>query len=289
MKRYRVIYMSFDTRARLLDLPIRDEWAEHVKESHRKSKRQLAEQFAIEFGEVGKEQKIQNILDLGPSEMSVLAYHNAFQDEIRRAFIVSSYYPALTGACSLGERILNHLVLGIRDYYKDTPEYRRVRDKESFANWHISINALSAWGVLLPNVAGDFRKLEEMRQGAVHFRREVNQQARQRALDAIKCLARITEVQFGAFGTQPWFIPIGWGEVFIRKAWESNPFIKEVYLPCCTLVGYKSSMGGTFPHLVAVDTESYEDREITDEEFIARRYPDRYGSVADVRFEVAAT
>ena len=62
-------------------------------------------------------------------------------------------YPALTGACALGERILNYLILNLRDDFHSTPEYKQVYRKDSFDQWDAPINALASWGVLLPEVA----------------------------------------------------------------------------------------------------------------------------------------
>lgn len=54
-------------------------------------------------------------------------------------------YPALVGACALGERILNHLILDLRGAYAHTPEYKRVHRKDSFDDWRVPIDTLAAW------------------------------------------------------------------------------------------------------------------------------------------------
>jgi hypothetical protein len=77
---------------------------------------------------------------------TVLAYHNQFFDQARRSFVIGAYYPALVSACALGERILNHLILDLRGFYKNKPEYRQVYRKESFDNWQIPVDTLEAWG-----------------------------------------------------------------------------------------------------------------------------------------------
>ncbi len=79
--------------------------------------------------------------------------------QIRRSFIIGSYYPALTGACSLGERILNHLILTFKEDYKWSLEYKKVYDKKSFDDWSLPIGILSKWGILLPAVVKKFKTL----------------------------------------------------------------------------------------------------------------------------------
>jgi hypothetical protein len=94
---------------------------------------------------------------------------------------MGSYYPALTGACALRERILNHLMLTLRD-----------------------------------------------------------------------------------------------GEIYLKKDWESNPFVKRVYLPNCLLVGYKHYIESLVPKMVLNDHFEYEGKEISDDEFVEMRIKYKY-------------
>jgi len=48
----------------------------------------------------------------------VIAYHNSFLRRVRDAFASGNYYPALTAGCALGERILNHLILDLREEFR---------------------------------------------------------------------------------------------------------------------------------------------------------------------------
>lgn len=230
-----------------------------------------------EFGAMNAQEKVQNFLDLGNAPYSVIAFHNAFLPQIRNAFVVGAYYPALTGACALGERILNHLVLRLRDYYKATPEYRKVRGKKSFDKWDIAIDALEAWNVLHPEVAIAFRKLKEIRnQKAIHFNPEIDRDERTPALEAIRTLTEIIGKQFSAFfGPLPWFIQGTPGECFIKKECEDIPFIKEIYLASCFYVGpYFTITSALTPQGVQLtihDEYPYETKEITDDEFVRLR------------------
>src|SRR5207302_1293028 len=38
--------------------------------------------------------------------------------EVETSYVQGAFYPALTGACCLGERILNHLLLRVREHKK---------------------------------------------------------------------------------------------------------------------------------------------------------------------------
>jgi hypothetical protein len=184
---------------------------------------------------------------------------------------MGAYYPALTAACALGERILNYLILLLRDDYRHTPEYKTVSRKDSFDNWDIAINTLESWNVLLPDVTKEFHRLKDLRHKAIHFRPEVDLNDRALALEAIRCLREIISNQFSAFGSQPWFITNIPGEIYIKKSWESNPFIQKVYLPNCLAVGPMHQIEALFPQVVVKDITQYEEREVTDEEFSALR------------------
>jgi hypothetical protein len=223
----------------------------------------------LQFGAYAADRKRQNFIDLGPKPFSILAFHNRFLEQVRTAFIMGAYYPALTGACALGERILNQLILTLRDDFKSSPQYKRVYNKDSFDNWDLAIETLEAWDVLLPDAAKEFRALRDRRNEAIHFRPDVDKNDRDLALAAIRSLGSIVGTQFAAWGRQPWFITGVPGEIYIKKDWESRPFIQKVYLPNCKAVGPRHRVESVVPWVIK--DEEYDECEITDEEFCCLR------------------
>ncbi len=270
MKRYRVLVVDFDTRAYFLTAKANDTWSDETKEVHERGRRQIQAEIIEEFGAEAAQQKLKNFADLGPKPFSILAFHNRFLHQARVAFVMSAYYPALTGACSLGERILNHLIITLRDDYKASPEYKRVYDKNSFDNWNLAIETLSAWDVLLPNVIQEFQSLRDRRNDAIHFRPETDKNDRELALAAIKNLNSIIGSQFSAGGQEPWFIPNVPGECYIKKSWENKPFIRKIYFPNCHAVGPSHTVENVNPWRIRDETQ-YEQREISDDEFCSLR------------------
>lgn len=271
MKRYRVLGMDFDSRSTILAHEIGEHWEEGVKQLWIQNKDNIKEGLLYGYGISHYKQKRQNFVDLKAKPFSVIAFHNTFLSDCRDAFTIGAYYPALTGVCALGERILNHLVLLLRDDYKATPEYKSVYRKDSFDNWKLAIDTLSAWDVLLPKVVDAYRKLEIIRNKAIHFRPETETNDRELALEAIHLLQEIVQDQFGAFGTQPWFIQTIPGEAYIKKAYQAVPFIKKVYLPNCVLVGSKHNLENVNGSWVAHDDFVYEATDISDEQFAEAR------------------
>jgi hypothetical protein len=259
--------MDFDTRAHLLEEP-GEGWTEDARRLHVQNRERVKASLAREFGEEDLDTKIKNFAAIGVKPFSVLAYHNSFFDQARRAFVIGAYYPALVGACALGERILNHLILDLRNFYSKTPEYKRVYRKVSFNNWEIPIETLEAWNVLLPNAITEFRALMKLRHNSIHFNPTTYATLRDDALDAIRHMRKIIEEQFTAFGDRPWFIKGTRGHIFIKRDWEENPFIKTYYLPTCPFVGPHFAI--SFDRgLDFYDHADYGDGNWTDEEFAA--------------------
>lgn len=269
MKRYRICNFDFDSRASLLD-DIPEIWDDKVKELHIKNRNKLISNFILEFGKKNIDIKLQNLKDLGDKPFSILAFHNKFLKQIRNAFISKSYYPALTSACALGERILNHLIINLKEFYKNTKEYKKVYKKNSFDNWDLAIEILNNWDVLLPDTIKYFNELKIHRNKAIHFNPDTDNNDRILALDSIKCLTNIINKQFSAVGNQPWFFIIS-GEIYIKKEWENSPFIQTIYLKNCRYVGYKHKIDSIIPCFIINDNFDYENKELTDEEFSTLR------------------
>jgi hypothetical protein len=268
--------LDFDSRAHLLEEPGKA-WAEDARRLHLEGQERVKAGLAREFGPDQLDKKIANFIAIDFKPFSILAYHNQFFDQIRRAFVIGSFYPALVAACALGERILNHLILDLRGFYKHTPEYKRVYRKDSFDDWNVPICALESWKVLLPEAATEFRLLMKLRHRSVHFNVSTYSTLRDDALASIHHMRKIIEHQFGTSGNKPWFIKGTRGQVFIKRKWEEDPFIKTYFLRGCPFVGPYFAI--SFQNgLMYIDHSDYGDGAWTDEEFAAvyeARLPDQ--------------
>lgn len=267
MKRYRVITFDFDSRAHFLNEHIKPDWEQRVRENWIQNKNEIVQGLMAECGQFNYPMKINNFVEMGTKPFSVVAFHNRFFEQARIAFVIGAYYPALTGVSALGERILNHLILRLRGYFKSSAGYKRVHGKDSFDNWDHAIDVLKDWGILRSETTASLQRLKKIRNNNIHFDPSTDYTDRQHALQAIKEMTEIIKCQFAAAGSLPWFIPNTKGAVYIKKEWEADPFVKEVYLPNSVLVGSKHRMERRDGRWFAIDDEEYEDREITDEEF----------------------
>lgn len=270
MKRHRVLPLDFDFTANVLKQAIAESWHEHENDGLRRQYESIVQEIVDRYGRDAVDGKIQNLIDIGAQAFSVVAFHNRFYRQIRHAFVVGAYYPALVAACALGERILNHLVLGLRDDFRTHTNYKTVASGESWNNWDLMIRVLVAWDVLQTEVAHEFRKLKTIRHRTLHFEQALESDDRAQALEAVGCLQSILTLQFGASGNLPWFIPDTSGGTYISKEWEDKPFIRLVYLPNAPKVGPKHRLDISEDRRRWIVDDSYEygEAEITDEEFV---------------------
>lgn len=268
MKRYRVLTIDYDSRAMILSIPSNNNLDKNADDLWNINKIKIKEGIVAEYGAFEYHKKIDDFVDLGVIPASIIAFHNKFIRQARDAFVIGSYYPCLTSSSALGERILNQLILHLKEYYKNTPEYYKIYRKESIGDWKKAIGTLEAWGVLLPKVVKSFKQLMDIRHRALHFNPETEHNDREMALNAFKKLCEIIEGQFSAFD-QPWYIKGTKGATFVKKESENIPFVKEIIIPNCRLVGYLHVLDIKDNQWIVQDDNDYDNVELTetDEEF----------------------
>lgn len=272
-RRYHLFSYDFDSTPMSLEDPS-EHWEERIRAQYLKNRDRVIARLKSDFGESRLECVIQDAKDLGPKSFSIVSHHNVMHEQARRAFMSGYYFPALVSACALGERILNHLILDLRIFYKSSPHYRQIYRKDSFDNWRLSVRILDEWGVLLPDVGPAFLDLEPLRNRSIHFNPSTYTTMRDDALSALRILGRIISLQFGAFGSQPWFIENTPGAQFIKRAYEQFPFVKTYLVPSSGLVGVEYGMELTELGWRHLDYDDYGPGDVDDEEY-ARLYRDR--------------
>lgn len=281
-RRYLPFAYDFDSTPMSLDDP-GEHWEEEVKALHIENRNKAIERLKAEYGERRHAQVIHDAKDLGSKAMSIVSHHNLMHEQARRAFVSGLYFPALVAACALGERILNHLILDLRDHYKSSPHYRRVYRSESFDDWRFAVRLLDDWGVLLPDVGPAFIELATLRNRSVHFNPATYTATREDALSALKTIGRIIQLQFGAFGRQPWFIENTPGAQFIKRAYVEVPFVRAYIVPLSGFVGVEYGMDLTERGWLHLDYDDYGPGDVDDAEY-ARLYRERdHGKVVTRR------
>jgi hypothetical protein len=239
VRRYRPVEMSFDFRARFLSTEIGEDWKPSVRAQHLDGIRGMREGLIHEYDVANYEAKIQDFIDLDVAPLSVLSVHNRLLSQSRDAFVMGAYFTALVGVAALGERILNELILRLRDrYFADHPATKYVKGKKSVDDWSKAIKTLEEWGTFSTIVASRFGQLAKLRHRAVHYQLPQLHEtgAREEALEAITQVQAIIEVLFPAIGSDDRFIPGTPGAAYLRLDAESDPLVREFFLPACVLV-----------------------------------------------------
>lgn len=277
-RRFTPVNFQFDTRANVLATEIEETWAPETQQQWRQNQASVREAVLHEFGVRNGEQKIRNFVDIGAAPWSVVALHNIYLAHVRAAFVAASYYPALLGACGLGERILNQLVLTLRVDHAEHEATKRVASKESFDNWKICIDTLNAWGVSTDETAARFTALMRRRHAAVHYRSELDSgDARDTALQAVMLIGELIEAIFTPLGERPHYFSGPIGRSYVRRGSEDDPFVKHFILPACVLVSPKYRFVTTGAGLDVYDDPDcgVDEPPLTDEQFAdpSRAFP----------------
>lgn len=262
--------VSFDTRPMLLATVVEDAWEPNIKAQWASNQANVREWLIHEFGAENYEQKIQNLIDLGTAPWSVVALHNVYLKQIRDAFVAMDYYPALLGACGLGERILNQLVLTLRDDYKDHAATRHVANKQALDDWKKCVRTLQDWGIFDDETARQYLKLMAMRHAAIHYRSDLDSEdAREAALAAVKQLCDLVQRIFVPIGESPHYFSGPIGRSYVRREAEEEPFVRHFILPACVLVSPVFRFVSNGATLDVYDDPDYgvDQRELSDGEF----------------------
>lgn len=264
MKRYRWTNFFIDTERNLVR-----------RSTGRRDSRALSGAVAgvtYRYGLLDIQDKYDRWLSLSPPSLCVPVEWHELLREAESAYIHGDYYPALTSACCLGERILNHLVIGLRGYFTSSPRYKEIARKNSFRNWNRLIEILSDWRVLNDDMAQQFEELLSLRNPAVHFGSLNDRQ--NKASQAVGGVYSVTSKMFGMDSGH--FFECE-GEFYIPKDKIEEPLVKEFIVPHCYLLGYKHRVENRDGKPTIVDDETYHDIQLTDQKFAELRKAWRKG------------
>jgi hypothetical protein len=273
-RRYMPLEMQFDTRQDILTTEIEETWEESVRAQWIANRLSIRTGLIHQYGNADHERKIEDFIAMRSAPWSIIDEHNLFLGQIRDSFAFGSYYPALVGACTLGERLLNELVLRLRGDYDDHPATSKVKGSQGFSNWNRCIEALINWTVFDEKTATEFNELSKLRHKSVHFGKHLSGvDGREDALNALRLLQSVVGALFRPLGGPPRFIEGTPGRPFLSLASENEPLIRRFYLPSCVLVSPHHKMepinfdGGM--RFAVFDDDSYQEEfpELSDDEF----------------------
>ena len=278
--------MSFNTQAHILTMEINPGWDPEIIAQHEQNRSNARMRLIHEFGNADHDRKITDYAELGAAPWSVVDQHNVFMGQVRDAFAFGAYYPALVGACALGERLLNELVIRLRGSYVSHPATVKVAKQATFNDWILCIEALFEWGVIDDPLATKFNDLRKFRNRSVHYGKHlVGSDARDDALKAVLLVQGIVQDLFRPHGGPPQFIAGVTGHSFLALDSEGQPFIREFILPASVLVSpnFRMVFNDEMGWFDVFDDDTYEDEfpTLTDAEFAEHRNKPRRGYTGD--------
>lgn len=223
----------------------------------------LETSLKLDWGENNFNDKVARFKKLDLAILGVPDEYYDLMKPIISSYCCGYYYPAMTSAGALGERILNRLLINTRDYFKSSKHYKKIWKKQSFEQWEIPIKILLEWKIITSEVADLFSKLKKYRNDATHYNDNYNFETNSH--EAIKILASVIDLQFNYMNRKDllWVFNVP-GEILVRSEFTEDPFVKEFILPHCNLE-------------VPTEHEKVLLKPFTDEEFIEIRNSKKSG------------
>lgn len=221
---HRVLGYAFDATVNNLKPDIPDAHKQEIKK-HLENK-----WWANDF-----DKKIERFIKLDLSFIGVPDEYYHLLQPIISSYCCGYFYPAMTSAWALWERILNRLLIKLREYYKKSKHYKKIYNKRSFDKWEYPIEVLKDWWVISDEVAKLFLKLKKYRNDSIHYNEGYDFENNSHA--AIKILAQIIDSQFNYMSRKDlfWVFDIP-GEIWLKTDVVEMPFVKEFILPHCSLL-----------------------------------------------------
>ncbi len=266
--------MTFDARNVLLEQEIDEGWEQVIQEQWRSNQAAIRMGLLAEHGTASGEAKIENYRAMGAAPWSVVFEHNLLLTQVRSSFAHGDFYPALVGACALGERIFNQLIVALRDDYTNhASTTKRVRRGHPLTNWRSAVEVLQGWGVLSDALAATYNELGGQRHAAVHFDPAVGAGLREPALLTLHLVQDIVEGVFSPHGGPPRFIAEVHGGSFLSLAAELTPIVRRVFVPRSALVSpahrLVAAESSEATEWTILDDADYDATPLTDEGFAA--------------------
>jgi len=160
MKRYtpKINNILFDFSVNTVKHEINENWDEKIKAQWLKNKAIIVSSYTARYGLENFETKFSNKIRI-PHYNFFDNRYTLFLHQIIESYVMGYYYPCIVSSCSIIEKILNNLILELRDDYKDIEinytndyltknhSYEKIHKDKSFSNLSLMIKALEDWNV----------------------------------------------------------------------------------------------------------------------------------------------
>lgn len=82
-------------------------------------------------GGAGLQEKVARWREIRSARIWLIDEYNDSIESILQAYTHGLFFPAMTGACSLAEHVMNRLIIKLRDYFRRSRHYREDPELES--------------------------------------------------------------------------------------------------------------------------------------------------------------
>lgn len=235
-------------------------------------KHELKDSLQKKYGEMNFNEKFQRYMALQKPALSVVGEYSFLLEDVSNAYIMGNFYASLTGACCLGERIFNQIIFAVKKDFKSSHWYKKVYGRGSIIGWSKAIQILKEWNIIDDELEKKYLKLSQLRKESIHYQPKA-QDIESMSLEAINIMNFIIEQLFGLSRKDILLVFDVPGEIYIKKEAEQLPLVKAFYIPASAYVGYKHKIANdpAAGKWIIRDPHTYEDKEITDEEFVKLR------------------
>jgi hypothetical protein len=195
-------------------------------------KKDIEKKLRSEWGEFEFESKLKRFVQLDLSFLGIPEEYYELLQPVVASYCCGYFYPAMTSAGALGERILNRLIIKLRDHFKSSDYYKKIWNKDSFDQWDLPLSILNEWGIISAGVKSAFQRLQKYRNESIHYNEGYDFETNSH--DAVKALADIINNQFNYINRKDLFCVFDMpGEIWVKSTVVNDPFIKEFVLPHC--------------------------------------------------------
>ena len=247
---YRLTSFHFDAMPNIQQLRGDDEILDHIKHS---------------YGELGLADKVERWKKVRRAHIWPIDEFNEYVEQVLHAYEQGLFFPSMTGACCLTERVMNRLVFKLKNHFKSSSHYKIVYDREEkLQNWNLLIEILRDWQALNEDQIDLVKKIHKYRTDSVHYVPKYD--FKEKSLESIRLVSELIDSLFSVYRRKDIFrmfeIP---GEIWVRADAQTKPFVREFILPSCSLMGA----------IHQLNDEGYSEDgaivgEMTEQEFIAK-------------------
>ncbi len=220
-RRYRLMNFYVDTTRNFYSIPALKKQAE-----------QDSEYLKSVFGEHNFPDKLERWLKIEYPPLGLIDEYPEKVQQVINTYSSGYFYPAITSACCLAERILNRLILKTRHHFKSHSRFKQIYMKQSFDNWDQMLDIISDWQLISKTAIDAMQDLKPIRHQSIHYNESYNFESAA-PVTINKLILAITEI-FGVINRTDIYLVFDIpGEVWVRSDAETLPFVREFIIPHC--------------------------------------------------------